>query len=110
MLTNRQVPMYREWAEMAGYLHEEGLFWMVADIIAELVPTGRAAVEAHKTLYDYLGCEWVCLPPATCLPCYAVMFSLAAGLLWNLARPLVRTSGESLILPASSSLSCTVPI
>ena len=51
--------MRREWAEIAGELHRRRLFWIVADIIAELIPTGRAAVDAHKAIYDYLGPEYV---------------------------------------------------
>ena len=55
--------MHREWTEIAGELHRRGLFWTVADIIAELVPTGRAAVDAHKALYDYLGPQYVFSSP-----------------------------------------------
>ena len=112
VLPDGRVRMYREWAEMAGYLHEQGLFWIVADIIAELMPTGRAAVEAHKTLHDYLGCDWVCLPPATCLPYHAMLCCfLHRQCRCGISQgPVYRSSGESLAMLASSSLSCTVPI
>ncbi len=50
-------------------LHRRGMFWIVADIIAELVPTGRAAVDAHKALYDHLGPDYVSLPSLSHRPC-----------------------------------------
>ena len=49
----------REWVELAGELHRRGLFWIVADIVAELVPAGRVAVEAHNAICNYLGPEYV---------------------------------------------------
>ena len=49
----------REWAEIVAELDRRGLMWIVADIIAGLVPTGRAAVEAHKAIYDYLSPQHV---------------------------------------------------
>ena len=52
----------REWAEVVRELDRRGLMWIVADVIAELVPTGRAAVEAHKALYDYLSPQHVSCP------------------------------------------------
>ncbi len=50
---------HREWAEIAGELHKQGLFWIVADIITQLVPAGRVAVEAHNAICEYLGPEYV---------------------------------------------------
>ena len=50
----------REWADIAAELHRRNQFWVVADILAELVPTGRAAVEAQKAIYDCYGAQLVC--------------------------------------------------
>ena len=53
---------HREWTEVVAELDRRGLMWIVADVIAELVPTGRAAVEAHKAIYDYLSPQHVGYP------------------------------------------------
>lgn len=52
----------REWAEIVAELDRRGLIWIVTDVIAELVPTGRAAVEAQKAIYDYLSPQHVGYP------------------------------------------------
>ncbi len=84
--------MRREWAEIAGELHRRGLFWIVADIVAELVPTGRAAVDGHKALYEYLGPDYVCLPSEShCLTpaltaCFLVSTSPAKALSGSTSR------------------------
>ena len=49
----------REWADIAAELHRRNQFWVVSDILAELVPTGRAAVEAQKAIYDCYGVQLV---------------------------------------------------
>ena len=49
----------REWADIAAELHRRNQFWVMADIIAELVPMGRAAVEAQKAIYDCYGAQLV---------------------------------------------------
>ena len=53
----------REWADIAAELHRRNQFWVVADILAELVPTGRAAVEAQKAIYDCYGVQLVRTTP-----------------------------------------------
>ena len=55
----------REWAEIVGELHRWGLFWIVADIVAELVLAGRVAVEAHNAICNQLGPEYVRLQLTT---------------------------------------------
>ena len=50
----------REWADIAAELHRRNQFWVVAGILAELVPMGRAAVEAQKAIYDCYGAQLVC--------------------------------------------------
>ena len=50
----------REWADIVAELHRRNQFWVVAGILAELVPTGRAAVEAQKAVYDCYGSQLVC--------------------------------------------------
>ncbi len=55
----RRLSSHREWAEIAGGVHKQGLFWIVADIITQLVPAGRVAVEAHNAICEYLGPEYV---------------------------------------------------
>jgi hypothetical protein len=76
----------REWAEIVGELDSRGLMWIVADVIAELVPTGRAAVEAHKALHDYLSPQHVSFPQrfgyCSLLSCPSAR-AMACGLVWN---------------------------
>ena len=81
--------MCREWAEIAGELHRRGLFWIVADIIAELVPTGRAAVEAHKAIYDYLSPDHVCPYTLTAVVAHLPVFRMNV-LIWCSPRMAVR--------------------
>ena len=52
----------REWADIAAELHRRDQYWILADIIAELVPIGRAAVEAQKAVFDYYGPALVSSP------------------------------------------------
>lgn len=71
-----------------GELDRRGLMWIAADVIAELVPTGRAAVEAHKALYDYLSPQHVSCPQkfgyCSLLSCPS-MCAMACGLFWNVS-------------------------
>ena len=79
----------REWADIAAELHRRNQFWVVAGILAELVPTGRAAVEAQKAIYDCYGVQLVCRTPS-----FTQGRSPPARLLAGVWPPVIRKYGR----------------